>query len=92
MQKTNIKKQINDARFLDNQAKKEWFELVDSANPDEIKEIREFFDKAKKAQDTYKLKLIYKSKRGKEYVKKMKEISNKYTKKALDEYLKQTKK
>lgn len=89
MDKTKIKKQIEEASFLNKKAKKEWFELVESANTDELKEIQAFFDKAKKAQDTYKLKLIYKSKLGKEYVKKMKEISSKYTKKALDKELKQ---
>lgn len=83
MDKTKIKKLIESANFLDEPSKEEWLLLIASANEKELTEIEAFYNKAKKAQDLYKYKIIHEANLGKEYAKKLKEISNKYTKKAI---------
>jgi len=83
MDKNKIKKMIQSTMYLDTKSRHEWLKLVDSATDDELVKINAFFAKAKKAQDLHKFKTIHKFGFGKEYLKKIKEISNKYTKKAI---------
>ncbi len=83
MDKAKIKKIVKNATYLSAEAKKEWLTLIASANEQELAQIEAFFVKAQKAQTLYKFKIAHKFGLGKEYSKKIKEISNLYTKNAI---------
>ena len=79
----DLKNAIQTATFLDAKGKKEWLDLVVEATLKELLEIRAFFNKAKKAQDIYKLKIIHEANMDGEYINKIKKISDNYVKKAI---------
>ena len=88
-QENIIKQLIQKASFLNNEDKKEWLILLHDAQPEEKERIRQFFEKACKAEDLYKYKLLHNHKLGKKYAQKLQNLSDSFTRKALQEEEKQ---
>jgi hypothetical protein len=78
-----IKKLIQEADFLPESKKQEWFSVLSTLNENELRQIYDFFTKAKKKQNNYKLKLIYKNNLSKKYIQKVNNISEEFRKLAM---------
>jgi hypothetical protein len=87
--KTEILKElkilIKRADYLPNSEIKRWTLIVDYLNLDELRDTYDHFSQTEKEQKEYKLKLIYKSKLGPQFIEKIHEISKDYKKMANQE-------
>ncbi|MBU1446526.1 hypothetical protein KKD70_04680 [Patescibacteria group bacterium] len=81
--KISINGLVDKADYLSFTEKKEWMEIINTANQSELNEIRDFFVNAREAQNNRKLKIIYEANLGDEYKRKIKSLSDNFIKQSI---------
>lgn len=74
---------VNSANFLEEQDKKEWLEEIEDLDDGQLVEANDFFVKIAEGEKDLKLKLLFKSGKGPEYMQKLKDINKNFMKEII---------